>query len=62
LLDFDELAAVRFQELRKQYRRVKANDLRIAAIALVNHATLVTRNLRDFKPIVGLNVEDWTKE
>jgi tRNA(fMet)-specific endonuclease VapC len=62
LLDFDETAAIRFQDLRKKYRRIKANDLKIAAIALAHHATLVSRNLGDFQQIAGLQVEDWTKE
>jgi tRNA(fMet)-specific endonuclease VapC len=61
ILEFDESAAVRFQSLRKQFRRLKRNDLKIAAVALANQATLVTRNLNDFRQIPGLKVEDWTK-
>jgi predicted nucleic acid-binding protein len=34
-------------------------DLRIAAVALDHSATLVTRNLRDFKKVHGLHVENW---
>jgi tRNA(fMet)-specific endonuclease VapC len=34
-------------------------DLRIAAIALAGHATLLSRNLRDFEQIPGLMVENW---
>lgn len=48
--------------LRKIHRRLGAMDLRIAAIALAQNAKLISRNLKDFRPIVGLQVEDWTKQ
>jgi predicted nucleic acid-binding protein len=35
-------------------------DLRIASVALVSNATLLTRNLRDFRHVPDLAVEDWT--
>jgi tRNA(fMet)-specific endonuclease VapC len=34
-------------------------DLKIAAIALFNNATLLSRNLKDFRKVPDLNVEDW---
>ncbi len=62
MVDFDEPAAVRYQSLRRQFRRLNANDLKIASITLAHQATtLVSRNMRDFKLIPGLMVEDWTR-
>jgi tRNA(fMet)-specific endonuclease VapC len=61
LLGFDANAAAIYDKLRKEHRRAGAMDLRIAAIALANKATLVTRNLRDFEGIQDLPVEDWTR-
>jgi len=34
-------------------------DFKIACICLAHDATLLTRNLADFKPIPGLRVENW---
>ena len=62
IASFDEQAAIEFQRLRKVHRRMGVMDLRIAAIALTQHATLISKNLRDFRQIPGLIVEDWTKE
>ena len=62
ILDFDLRAATEFQRLRKRYRTLGAMDLKIAAIVLVNDATLLSRNLTDFRKISGLKVEDWTLE
>lgn len=60
-LEFDELAAVEFQRLKKEHPRLGTMDLKIAAIALTHRATLVSRNERDFRQIPGLTLEDWTK-
>jgi len=60
ILDFDHAAAQEFQRLKKEYRRVGKMDLKIAAIALVNKAVLLTRNEVDFGQISGLSCEDWT--
>jgi len=40
--------------------RVSTKDSRIAAIAIANNATLLSRNTRDFARIPGLMFEDWT--
>lgn len=60
ILDFDERSAVEFQRLRNLKLHVGTSDLKIAAITLVNDATLLTRNRIDFGRIPGLRFEDWT--
>ncbi len=60
VLPFDEAALDRFKSIRKQCRRVGTLDLRIASIALATDAMLLSGNLRDFRPVPGLRVEDWT--
>lgn len=61
ILRYSEAAIARFHDLLKKKLNVRANDLRIAAIALEHNATVVTRNVRDFIVIPGLTVEDWTR-
>jgi tRNA(fMet)-specific endonuclease VapC len=61
VLPYTTAAATRFEELRKQHRRLSSPDLKIAAIALVNDATLLTQNERDFRDIAGLKIADWTR-
>lgn len=62
MLNFDALAASQWSELRRQEIQLGAQDLRIAAIALVNKATLVTCNQADFARVPELVLEDWTKQ
>jgi tRNA(fMet)-specific endonuclease VapC len=38
-----------------------AMDLKIACIALVHDATLLTRNMNDFARVPGLRVDDWMR-
>ena len=61
LLPFDDTAAREYARLRTTYRRLGANELRIAAIALSTGAILVTRNRQDFAQIVGVSIEDWSQ-
>jgi tRNA(fMet)-specific endonuclease VapC len=60
VLPFDAAAQARFTELRGQGLGVSTRDLRIACIALTTGSTLLSRNLRDFRRVPGLVVEDWT--
>jgi predicted nucleic acid-binding protein len=48
------------QDLRRTYPRLGTMDLKIASIALVHRATLLTRNTKDFGQIKNLVIEDWT--
>lgn len=61
LLTFTETAASIYQRLRRQKPRTGRMDLRIAAISLAHHATLVTRNVSDFREIRDLRVVDWSR-
>lgn len=58
---WSELAAHEFSRLRRTRVRVGTQDLKIAAIALVNDATLLSSNLRDFNRVPDLSVEDWLR-
>jgi tRNA(fMet)-specific endonuclease VapC len=60
VLDFDHAAAREFDRLSKLRLRVGTKDLKIAAIVLAHNATLLSRNLGDFRRVPGLRVEDWT--
>jgi toxin FitB len=59
-LPFDEQCASAFAELTAaralQGRPVSVEDAQIAAIALHNRKTLVTRKLADFENIAGLSL------
>ena len=61
ILDFDEAAISRYQELKRRRLKTRKMDLQIAATALEHGGTVVTRNVRDFKVIPGLTIEDWSK-
>jgi tRNA(fMet)-specific endonuclease VapC len=60
VLSFTSEAQARFDELRRQCPRLQVMDLRIASIALTTQSTLLSRNLRDFRRVPDLKVEDWT--
>ena len=57
----DGPAAKQFDRFRqiKSLRKIGRADLLIASIAVSRQATLVTRKLRHFRSIPGLQVENW---
>jgi tRNA(fMet)-specific endonuclease VapC len=61
MLAIDSAAAQQFDLLREQRRLKKIGraDLLIAAITLANRATLISRNLKDFRQVPNLQVENW---
>jgi tRNA(fMet)-specific endonuclease VapC len=61
IVPVDRSASNEFDRLRSEakFRKVGRADLLIASITLANRATLVTRNLRHFKQIPGLKLENW---
>jgi tRNA(fMet)-specific endonuclease VapC len=61
ILTYDSAGAAEFDRLRqnKRLRKIGRCDLLIAALTLANHATLVTRNQKDFGQVPGLRIEDW---
>ncbi len=60
-IDFDLQAESIYHRLRERKIRIGTQDLRIAAIALANRATLLTRNHRDFSQVPDLMIDDWTR-
>jgi tRNA(fMet)-specific endonuclease VapC len=60
IADFDDAAAAAAAQLQKSKLRLGTMDIRIAAIALTRNALLLSRNLRDFRKVPNLRVEDWT--
>jgi tRNA(fMet)-specific endonuclease VapC len=61
ILSFTEPAIGRYRLLKTLKLNAGAYDLRIAAIALDYTAIVVTRNVRDFSRIPGVQVEDWSR-
>lgn len=59
IVPWNEPAADTFSRLRSLRVRIGTQDLKIASIALVNDALLLSANLRDFEKVPGLRVENW---
>lgn len=59
VLHFDQQAAKHFERLTSNRIKIGTLDLKIAAITLANDATLLSRNLKDFKRVPELDVQNW---
>jgi tRNA(fMet)-specific endonuclease VapC len=58
VVPLDERAAERFRSLRRKGIRIGTMDLKIATVALVNNALLVSANTRDFALVPDLRCEN----
>jgi tRNA(fMet)-specific endonuclease VapC len=61
VVPFDEQAANEFQGLRAHTIRIGTMDLKIAAIALIHDALLLSANLRDFQQVPNLCAANWIR-
>ena len=59
ILPFDDDALENVERLKSARLKMSTLDLKIASIALAYDATLLSRNLRDFRQVPGLRVENW---
>jgi tRNA(fMet)-specific endonuclease VapC len=63
---FDELAARKYAIIRSQLEKdglvISERDLQIAAIAMANKLIAVTHNVKEFKRVAKLEVEDWATD
>ncbi len=61
VIPVEAAAATEFDKLlrNKKLKKIGRADLLIAGIAPARRATLVTRNLRHFRQVPGLRLENW---
>ncbi len=57
---YDHASENQFQQLLTLKLRIGTQDLKIAAVALANNLTLLTRNRRDFGRVPNPKLEDWS--
>lgn len=60
-VQFNTAAAEEFDRLlqNKKLKKIGRGDLLIASIVLANRATLITRNVKDFRQVPRLRIENW---
>ena len=63
VVPLDSVSGGHFARLsvNKPTRSMGRGDLLIACIALAHNAAVATRNVKDFRQVPGLKLEDWTK-
>jgi tRNA(fMet)-specific endonuclease VapC len=61
IVAISEPVAIEFERLRaiKSLKKIGRGDLLIASVTLAHQATLITRNVKDFKLVPGLRYENW---
>lgn len=61
IIPITETVAMQFDHLRqvKRLKPIGRGDIVIAAIALAHDATFLSRNVKDFRKVPGLRVENW---
>ena len=59
IIALDQQAAVELKRLQRMRLRIGTLDLKIAAIARIHDALLLSANQRDFGRVPGLRVESW---
>jgi tRNA(fMet)-specific endonuclease VapC len=65
ILDFDSSDAWQYGEIRAELEKegmcIGGNDIMIAAQAKRRGLIVITNNTKEYKRVVGLKIEDWTK-
>lgn len=63
ILDFDKAAARHYGRIRNRLQAagkvIGQMDMQIASVGLARNLTVVTNNIREFKRVPGLRVENW---
>ncbi len=59
ILPWDDENLVLFRDMKARKIATGTMDLKIGCVALAHDATVLTRNLVDFRRIPGLHVENW---
>ncbi len=60
LFEINDAVGQHFKQMMKTKKRPRRRgDMLIACISLAHNALLVTRNVKDYKDVPGLRVENW---